>query len=60
MREFQYAPTSHRAIIGQPDCPQCGAAMWLVCIEPDEPGRDLRTFECPRCQDELTKVVRLR
>jgi hypothetical protein len=23
--------------------------MWLARIMPDEPGYDLRTFECPEC-----------
>ena len=32
--------------------------MFLAQIEPDEPGRDLRIFECSECGNVLTKVVR--
>jgi hypothetical protein len=46
--------------IQRPECPACAALMWLARIEPDEPGHDRRTFECPRCQDELTEVVKYR
>ena len=30
-------------------CPECSSLMWLARIMPDEPGYDLRTFECPEC-----------
>ena len=33
-----------------PECPKCTARMYLARIEPEKPGFDLRTFECPRCQ----------
>ena len=33
--------------IEKPKCEKCGAEMWLARIEPNEPGHDLRTFECP-------------
>jgi hypothetical protein len=46
--------------IQRPECPACGAPMWLARIEPDEPDHDRRTFECPRCQDEVTEVVKYR
>ena len=38
-----------RLVLFHPKCPECGAKMWLVGIEPDEPGYDLRTFECAPC-----------
>jgi hypothetical protein len=32
--------------------------MLLVRIFPDKPGHDQRTFEGPRCADEITEIVR--
>ena len=32
-----------------PQCTACGSPMRLSAIEPGSPGRDLRTFTCPRC-----------
>jgi hypothetical protein len=32
-----------------PRCQKCGETMSLRIIEPERPGFDLRTFECPRC-----------
>lgn len=34
--------------------------MWLSVIEPDEPGYDRRTFECPRCQHNKIEIVKYR
>jgi len=35
--------------------------MWLAWIEPDEkPDHDKRVFECPRCQYEITEIVKYR
>jgi hypothetical protein len=34
----------------RPDCPKCTAQMYLARIQPEKPGFDLRTFDCPRCQ----------
>jgi len=32
--------------------------MTLVCIEPDKPGLDLRTFKCARCgHDEVVLMA---
>ncbi len=33
-------------LYAKPKCPTCGTEMWLTRIEPDEPGFDLRSFEC--------------
>jgi hypothetical protein len=30
-------------------CPRCKAEMRLFGIEPESPGRELYTFECPNC-----------
>lgn len=32
-------------------CTKCGVKMVLARIEPAEPGYDLRTFECTKCND---------
>jgi hypothetical protein len=34
--------------------------MYLARIEPERPGHDLRTFECPRCQHVETAVVKFK
>ena len=47
-------------ISARPDCPQCSAQMYLARIEPEKPGHDLRTFECPRCQHVETAVVKFK
>jgi hypothetical protein len=46
--------------LDKPDCPDCGAAMWLRLIEPDEPGHDRRTFACVECRHQVTTVVKYR
>ena len=56
MPQAQIIP--HPRIISRPCCEFCNAEMWLVSIEPDEPDHDRRTFECPRCQQELVEVVK--
>jgi hypothetical protein len=38
-------------------CNCCRTPMRLVCIEPDKPGFDLRTFECARCGAGETFLV---
>ena len=43
-------------VIERPQCPRCSTRMWLARIEPDEPGHDRRTFECPQC-DYLESIV---
>jgi hypothetical protein len=32
--------------------------MWIARIEPDEPGHDRRTFECPECDHTIIEVVK--
>jgi len=40
-------------------CPKCGLQMGLARIELiDQPGHELRTFECVHCSTELTETVR--
>ena len=54
--EIPHAPGA----LQRPGCPRCGEVMWLAYIEPDKPDHDKRTFECPRCQHEITDVVKYR
>jgi len=39
-------------------CPECGTAMLLARIEPDQPGNDLRTFECPKCKQSKRRIFK--
>jgi hypothetical protein len=43
----------------RPVCFKCGAPMWLIRIEPEESGCARRTFECPRCQNQVTEIIDL-
>ena len=43
-----------------PACSKCGTRMVLAHIFLDRPGQDKRTFECPRCEHEVTEIVQLR
>jgi hypothetical protein len=50
MRDSKFALVA-ADIIKHPSCHRCGARTWLSSVEPtDDPNWDLRTFECPRCQ----------
>ena len=39
-------PTDAR---GHPICQRCQKSMWLLRIVPDEPGYEMRKFECSNC-----------
>jgi hypothetical protein len=43
--------------ISGPRCQKCGETMALRIIEPERPGFDSRTFECPKCFVTDTLVV---
>jgi hypothetical protein len=47
---------SSQAIV-RPDCPKCGTQMMLARIEPEAPGEDRRTFECPMCEHSESILV---
>jgi tRNA(Ile2) C34 agmatinyltransferase TiaS len=49
-----------RLVLDLPICPRCGARMWLSRIEPDEPGHDKRTFECPKCENVVSGTFKYR
>jgi hypothetical protein len=34
--------------------------MLLARIFPDQPGYNRRTYECPRCEYDLTEIVKLK
>jgi len=42
-----------------PVCSNGGVPMWLIRIQPDKARCARRTFECPRCQNQLSEVVEL-
>ena len=56
MRKIEFVP--HPRLLATPRCESCGQSTWLVAIEPDSPDHDKRTFECPRCQEVVVKVVK--
>ena len=45
------------ASIKSPRCSKCGETMSLRIIEPERPGFDSQTFECPKCYDTKTLVA---
>ena len=49
-----------RLVLRLPTCPKCGATMWLERIEPDAPGHDKRTFQCPTCENVISETVKYR
>ena len=55
MTKYQPA-TSHSDLIRRPECSKCGTAMLLFGIEAESPGRELLSFECPRCQNIETRT----
>jgi len=57
MRFSEYT-RENAPITTRPECPKCSALMYLALIEPEKPGFDLRTFECPRCQHVETIVAK--
>ena len=53
-----YKPaTPYSDSIKRPDCPRCQTRMMLARIRPiaDKLGQDECTFECPKCENELTQ-----
>ena len=57
---FSEYTLANAPIIVRPECPTCTAQMYLGRIEPEKPGYDLRTFECPMCQHVERAVVRFK
>jgi hypothetical protein len=50
-----YSPS----VIACPSCPKCGARMVLIHIFPNRTRHDQRTYECPRCEHEVTEIFQL-
>ena len=59
LRELGYVEGENVAF-SLPDCPKCGSPMWPARIEPDSPGNDKRTFECPVCDNVVSQIVKYR
>ena len=57
MTGAQPANMQLHAIVRDP-CPECGTAMVLARIEPDQSGADLRTFECPHCKQSKRRIFK--
>jgi hypothetical protein len=57
MLSTQPNPLFSVAEIGVLNCSGCGKPMRLARIEPDKPGFDLRTFECPKCSTRESFIV---
>jgi hypothetical protein len=45
------------ASLKSPRCPKCEETMSLRIIEPERPGFESQTFECPKCHDTKTQVT---
>ena len=46
--------------LSRPSCPLCSNRMELKFIQPDRPGFDLRTFECPKCSVREDMIIQFR
>jgi hypothetical protein len=53
----QSDPLFSVAEIGVIPCAKCGKPMRLSSIEPTEPGLDLRTFDCNKCNHTVKFAV---
>jgi hypothetical protein len=53
----QTAPLFSVADIGVFPCDKCRKPMRLSCIVPAEPGFDVRTFECEKCNHTVKFAV---
>ena len=52
-----YQPaTAHSDSMERPDCLRCGTKTRLFGIEPERPGYELRSFECPSCHHIQTAI----
>jgi hypothetical protein len=48
--------TPHSDTIKRPDCSECGTLTRLFGIEPEKPGFELLSFECPACRHIQTEI----
>jgi hypothetical protein len=57
MTIFEPATIYSNSIVRRP-CSECGAQMRLAWIEPDKPDHDKRTFQCAKCENVESFVVK--
>jgi hypothetical protein len=50
-------PANHFVPITPPPCRTCGMPMWLGRLDPLEPRRERRIYECLPCKDSVTFVA---
>jgi hypothetical protein len=48
--------TPHSDSIERPDCSCCGTKTRLFGMEPEHPGYELHSFECPNCHHIQTAI----
>jgi hypothetical protein len=54
---IMYQPaTPHSDSIARPTCEECGTEVRLFGIEPERPGFELWSFECPKCHHIQVQV----
>lgn len=60
MQQAEITPSL--AGIGRPSCPRCGTRMMLARIAPmrDAPDHDQRTFDCPKCGNEMNEIIQFK
>ena len=51
---------SHQEPLIAPRCPKGHSPMPLVRMPSAQPGYDERTYECSRCDQEVTEVIKFR
>lgn len=57
MPESHTRPEPSLLPIARPRCPKCQGRMLLARIEAGPANSDLRTFECPKCEHVIKKVI---
>jgi len=55
MNTYQPA-TPHSDSVERPNCSKCGTGMYLFGIEPESSGKELLSFECPKCHNIETRI----
>jgi ribosomal protein S27E len=58
MTTYQPA-TPHSDSIKRPNCAKCGTKTRLFGIEPERPGQELLSFECPNCKHIQTAIGKI-
>ena len=58
MRAIFAPATPYSDSIERPGCAKCGTATLLVGLEPERPGYELHTFQCPNCEHYETAVAK--